>query len=305
MKIYKSFLIYIAIVFLLLISVKSFAEGENDSLWKINSYERKVNTVGQRILRANEISEMITFRVPPKITSKSQVNAYAEESYATVTVERPLLSIVENDDELAAVLSHEIVHIINRHVSKHSAKEILIRAIILPPCIAADLAMACFGSKYATFTHLGVNLTSGLSSHAQQKYETDADLEGIDLMVKAGYNPIYMESLYQRMMSDGSYLEFFRDHPKGSIRVEAIHRKIATNYPEFLEQKIDADKKLRENNFDQENKEKVENDINQENILPINDKSDDSNTQPPKKKRKRRKKETDDDNLNDVINYYD
>ena len=237
MKIKKSFLIYTAAAFLMLISLKTFAEGENDSLWRKNSYERKVNTVGQRVLRANEVSEMITFRVPPRTTRKSQVNANADEFNGVITIERPLLRIIENDDELAAILSHEIVHIINRHGTKHLGKNLLIKAIVLPPCFAADIATACVGVKYPLFTHFGKFLTGGLTDHTEQKYELDADDTAVDLMVKAGYNPIYMETIYQRMMSDGTYLEFFRTHPKSSIRVANIHKKIVTEYPEFLEEK--------------------------------------------------------------------
>jgi predicted Zn-dependent protease len=284
MKVKTSFLIYIITVFLLLISLKSFAEGENDRLWKINSYERKVNTVGQRILRANEISEMITFRVPAKTTSKSQVNASAEEGFAVITVERPLLRVIENDDELAAILSHEIVHIINRHITKHTAKNILIKTVIYPPCFVADVAMACVGVPYPFFTHFGKFLTGGLSGNANQKYELDADKTAVDLMVKAGYNPIYMETIYQRIMSDGSYLEFFRDHPKGSVRLATIHQKIAAEYPEFLEQKV----------------EKVEKTINQKDILPVSDKA--ANPKPKKIKNKQKKEETED--INEIINYY-
>jgi len=271
MKIKKPFLIYITAVLILLIPLQGFAEGEKDSLWRINSYERKVNTVGQRILKTNEINEMITFRVPPKTTSKSKVNAQAEEKFAVITVERPLLRLVENDDELAAILSHEIAHIINRHSTKHTAKTILINTIILPPFIVADIAMACVGASYPFFTHFGKFLTGGVSDKANQKYELNADLIAVDLMVKAGYNPIYMETLYKRVMSDGSYLDFFRTHPKGSIRVANIHQKIAAEYPEFLEQKFEEYK-------------------NQEKILPINNET----------KNTRKKK----DNINEIINYY-
>jgi len=77
-------------------------------------------------------------------------------------------------------------------------------------------------------------------------------------MVKAGYNPLYMESIYQKTMSDGTRLNFVRTHPKGSIRVANIHQKIVAEYPEFLEQKIE---------------EKVQKNINQEDTLFVKNKS--------------------------------
>lgn len=244
MKIKKTFLIYIAAVFLLIISLKTFAEGENNALWRKNSYERKVNTVGQRILKANEIQELIAFRVPATTSRKSEVNAYSSEFAGIITVERPLLRIIDNDDELAAILSHEIVHIINRHQTKHTAKNIAIKAVVYPPCLVADLAMACVGVQYPFFTHFGKFLTGGLSDHTEQKYELDADNNAVNLMVKAGYNPLYMETIFQKVMSDGTYLEFFRSHPKGSIRIANIHKKIETDYPEFLEKNINHEETL-------------------------------------------------------------
>lgn len=248
MNIKTIFLIFIASL-MLLIPAKSFAKGQNDYIWRKISYERKVNSVGQKILLANEISEMITFRVPSTSTKKSQVNAHADGRFAVITVERPLLKVIDNDDELAGILSHEIAHLIQNHGIKGVIKRKVVRTVIMVPCFTADVAMAAVGCPLMLFSNAGNFLSEGLTNHSNQKYETEADDMAIDIMVKAGYNPVYMESIYKKIMSDGYYVTFFRTHPPGSERVAAIHEKIATEYPQFIEEQIEENKIEKEKNI--------------------------------------------------------
>jgi len=214
------------------------AEQIKGGLWKTNSYEKKVNRVGHKILRTNEITELITFRVPPRETKKSKVNASSNDKDGIITVERPLLRVIENDDELAGILSHEIAHVLKRHGFRGSLKRGFAKTVLFTPLIIGDVALGMIGCPLPILTTGGGVFVNNVTNSAGQKYEFEADEMAVDIMVKAGYNPVCYQEILSRITSDGYNLNMYRTHPKGSIRISKIHAKIAEEYPEFLEKSI-------------------------------------------------------------------
>src|SRR6185312_16136114 len=78
------------------------AEGESDPLWNRPSYEKKVTQIGQRIQAANGITERILF-----VYSREHVlNATSDRRGGNnIVVYEDLLTLMDSDDELAAILS--------------------------------------------------------------------------------------------------------------------------------------------------------------------------------------------------------
>jgi len=89
---------------------------------------------------------------------------------------------------------------------------------------------------------------------APKYYEHDADLRGVDLMVKAGYNPIAMITLDNKLFHEKSaFYKFFLffieldslflspadTHPSGSKRLEKIYYHIKTHYPQYTTKELD------------------------------------------------------------------
>jgi hypothetical protein len=67
---------------------------ENEAFWGKPSFEKKIFTVGQRILEKNEVKELIAFRIYKRRTGeRANVNASAEGGLATVAVEDGLLKL--------------------------------------------------------------------------------------------------------------------------------------------------------------------------------------------------------------------
>ena len=110
--------------------------------------EEKVLNVGNKILVDNKIPR----RIPIFVINDSKVlNATSNAYDKKVSIYTPMFLYIDNDDELAFILSHEIAH-----------------------------SVEAYGGmmKYISMT-----------SNAK-KYELKADLNGIDYMVKSGYDPI-------------------------------------------------------------------------------------------------------------------
>lgn len=185
-----------------------------------------VNTVGQKLAAVSDRPLPYEF----KVLNNSVPNAWALPG-GKIVVNRGLLLELNNEAELAAVLSHEIVHAAARHGAKSMEKGMLMQGALF----ATTLATA--GSDYAPLAVGGAQLTASLIT---QKYSREAELEadfyGTHYMSRAGYDPQSAVSLQQTFvkLSEGRASNWlsglFASHPPSQERVEA-NRKTAQTLP--------------------------------------------------------------------------
>ena len=177
----------IFIVFCLMLSTLTYATD-----WNSTAAINRVNNIGSKILKANNVVQPIQF----KVSSEDTVNAYADIN-KEIHVYKGLLDNVETDDELAGVISHEMGHIINGHCAKQG---IVNAGIIGVTSIMQNAIAKSITQELAT-------------SKVSRNDEFEADLTGIDLMTKANYDPKAMISLLNKISS--SYIDFASSHPSG------------------------------------------------------------------------------------------
>lgn len=123
-----------------------------------------------------------------------------------------------NDDEIAAIMGHEIAHALREHgrerVSQATAQNILVN-------IATALA-GPYGSA--------VGAANQVAQYAivlpnSRENESEADAIGLELAARAGYNPMGAISVWQKMLKatkDKSTPEFLSTHPSGETRIEQL-----------------------------------------------------------------------------------
>jgi len=159
------------------------------------------------------------------------------EKYAP-EVEKQLGGRIDNpqlqnyvDYQLAAILGHEIAHVVARDslnvMSNEIGISILLSAVAsehMPEgaLVAADLAHQILGLSYS------------------RKDERQADLGGLDYMVRAGYNPYGMVEIIQMLQDQQKErpIEFFSTHPSPQNRIGYITEGIQTKYYGFAGLKI-------------------------------------------------------------------
>ena len=194
--------------------------GDLKLLPELSAY---VSSVGQKLAAVSDRPLPYEFVV----LNSSVPNAWALPG-GKIAVNRGLLTALENEAELAAVLGHEIVHAAARHGAKAQERGIALQAGML----ATQIGLATSNVDQ----NLGSLLVQGASVGAQlvslrygRDAELEADLYGMQYMQRAGYDPAAAISLQQKFLqlaeADGrgrqSWLEgLFASHPPSAERVE-------------------------------------------------------------------------------------
>ena len=123
-----------------------------------------------------------------------------------------------NDDEIAAIMGHEIAHALREHgrerVSQAAAQNILV-----------NLAMAVAGPYGSAVSAANQVAQYAIVLPNSRENETEADAIGLELAARAGYNPMGAISVWQKMLKathDKSTPEFLSTHPSGETRIEQL-----------------------------------------------------------------------------------
>lgn len=135
-----------------------------------------------------------------------------------------LLKLVQNDDQLAAVLGHEVGHVVARHAaerySTQSTTGLVVGAI---QSRAGDYAQAVGALG-------GLGAQVGLLLPFSRSHELEADRLGVDYLAAAGYKPSESIALWRVMAQQrqSGTPEFASTHPSDQTRIAALQQYIAS-----------------------------------------------------------------------------
>ena len=208
----------ILILLALFISLPTFAYVTNTT--KSGEFEKMTHEIGYKLLNANKIPYNITF----SINKRNIVNACSKYNNKSIVVYKDLFNYLENEDELAGILAHEISH-------------------------SVDYSQGAFKGYFSV---ISTNL-------APKKYEYKADKRAVDYVVKAGYNPLGIITAVQKIASQPRY-DWYLSHPLTSKRTATVYEYIYTKYPEYLVQNEYKDNLVYQNFLltSKENRKKLE-----------------------------------------------
>ncbi|AWI34774.1 M48 family metallopeptidase [Helicobacter apodemus] len=161
------------------------------------------------------------------LIEEDQKNAFCLPG-GKVFVYTGLMGIIDSDDELAVVISHEIAHALLRHGGERMSMQTLTQ-------LGGNILGAIVGVQapaYSSLINQAYNLGSnvGVILPFSRSHELEADKLGILLLQKAGYNPQAALSFWQKMSEDSNKgSDFFSTHPSDSKRIEAIQNLLKDN----------------------------------------------------------------------------
>lgn len=169
-----------------------------------------VSRVGKRVAASSDCSQYpFKFYVvqDPSINAFSTTGGY-------VYVNTGLLKAADNEEQLAAVLGHEIGHICNNDLINKMKNSAL-----------AQGAASAAGLDRSTVAGVAYKLAFDLPNSRQAEYNADAS--GLKYIQRAGYNPNAMPAFLSKLLNKSSGASFLSDHPGAKERITVLQRKIA------------------------------------------------------------------------------
>jgi predicted Zn-dependent protease len=197
---------------------------------KANDY---VNLLGQSLALASERPETYG-GYHFQILDSDQINAFAAPG-GLILVTRGLLRCAENEDEAAAILAHEIGHVVKEHGLQAIKTSRLTTALTSVALTAAETAgpeelselTSVFGDSIGDITSTLVN--SGYS----RTLESEADHQAVAILRQAGYDPaalVKMLQVMEKKLSPGG-LDFAKTHPDPKDRIADVQSVLSEAAP--------------------------------------------------------------------------
>ena len=190
-------------------------EAQYDILTDVDVNER-VGRILDRIVAVCDRKELVYFI---KVIDDDPINAVSLPG-GYVYVFRGLIEKVDNDDELAGVIAHEVGHITARHGVKRMQNAYA--ALILQVASTQTNARVAGGVNFA--------LNSLFLEHSKQD-EFEADRLGVKYLKKAGYNPKAMVAFLEKLKIEKekaprNRYSYWRTHPYLSQRISVVNQEI-------------------------------------------------------------------------------
>ena len=125
-----------------------------------------------------------------------------------------------NDDEVAMIMGHEMAHALREHARERIGKSYATRG-----AIELGSALLGLGNTGRLVAGMGEQL---LTLTFSRDDESEADLVGMELAARAGYDPAAGITLWQKMgeASKGAPPEFLSTHPAGTTRIKDIRESL-------------------------------------------------------------------------------
>lgn len=123
-----------------------------------------------------------------------------------------------NDDEIAAIMGHEIAHALREHGRERVSQA-------MAQNLAVNIAMAAAGGYGAAVGAANQVAYYVFTLPNSRENESEADAIGLELAARAGYNPMGAITVWQKMIKatkDKSSPEFLSTHPSGETRIEKL-----------------------------------------------------------------------------------
>ena len=182
---------------------------------KINAYVRCVATAITSEVGGNW--EVIVFKDP-------SANAFALPG-RKIGVHSGLLSVAKNQGQLAAVLGHEVAHVLANHSNERVSQKTAVNQSLA-------ITQAVLGSQselgQVGMGLLGLGAQYGIIMPYSRAHESEADIYGLDLMAKAGFAPKESVTLWINMGKAGGQTppEFMSTHPAHETRISDLQKQM-------------------------------------------------------------------------------
>ena len=159
------------------------------------------------------------------LINSKQINAFCMPGGKIAFYSGILDTLKMTDDEVAAVMGHEIAHALREHARARMGKQ-------AATSVGVNIASQVLGLGNLGHAALGASANL-LTLKFSRDDETDADLVGLELMARAGYDPRAGVTLWQKMQaaSKGAPPQWMSTHPSSDSRIKEIQKHLVEVMP--------------------------------------------------------------------------
>ncbi len=175
---------------------------------------------------ANAITREVGGQWEVVVFRDDSANAFALPG-GRIGVNTGLLKVASNQHQLATVIGHEVAHVQSRHSNERVSQKFaveqglgLINAVANPQTGTGKTLMGL----------LGVGAQYGVLLPYTRLQESEADILGLNIMARAGFDPRESTRLWINMSraNKGQPPEFLSTHPSHSSRISELEKRMAT-----------------------------------------------------------------------------
>ena len=172
-------------------------------------------------------AEAQKWRWEVNVIDAGAVNAFCMPGGKIVVFTGLINRLKLNDDELAAIVGHEIAHALLEHGRARMSQALLQN-------VGINFAAAYFGLSGIGASALAQAAEVAITLPYSRGHETDADLVGIELAARAGYDPRAAVEVWRKMAALGGGSQppqFLSTHPGHEQRMRAIEEALPRVMP--------------------------------------------------------------------------
>lgn len=214
------------------VSAESIEQASRQQYAQVMTAAKKKGVLNQnasQVNRVRTISNRIIQQVPAfrpdaarwnwevNLLTSPEVNAWAMPGGKIAVYTGLIEKLNLSDDELAAVIGHEISHALREHSRERASEQAVAGAGI--SILSAAAGLGDIGQQGLQYAYMGL---LGLPNSRQ--HETEADRIGVELAARAGYDPRAAVSLWQKMgqAASGEPPKFMSTHPPRAERLSDL-----------------------------------------------------------------------------------
>ncbi|HEX3645945.1 MAG TPA: M48 family metallopeptidase [Vicinamibacterales bacterium] len=183
-----------------------------------------VQDIGRRLVGAiPQNLDQPLFQYTFEVVNVKEINAFALPG-GPMFVNRGMVEAARTDGEVAGVMAHELSHVLLRHGTAQASKASRYGVGQIAGSVLGAIVGGGLGQVISQGTQFGLG-TAFL--RFSREYERDADIEGAQIMARAGYDPNDMANIFKTIQKQGGSNgpQWLSDHPDPGDRSAYIARE--------------------------------------------------------------------------------